>query len=210
MNVHNCWFSARVAPLLKKAGASDWGTVVGMEAPLHAFSSMKSSDISDINLEIRLVSLNSDDSTIQAYYTLLATAFLEGEELPHNMSQEQYENELAALSKRAFWDNRINRPEWKRWIGFVDGKPAATVALWNRWAHLGVTTLMDVTVAEQYRRRGIAKRMITHALTDISGLAGPYHKCILQAEPDAVPVYLSLGFKPTCEISVWEFDTDDT
>lgn len=199
--------SSSIVPSLMANGFTEWGTVVGMEKQLTELDARKSewdaTSASAVPLVLTIERIPDDDhvaeSTVRLYYHLVATAFMEAE---REETGAAFDRELAAVSQRAFWDDPLARKEWIRWIGYVDGNAVATVAVWARWAHLGAANLMDVTVVKPFRRKGIASQMVRHALAYAHG--ANFTRCVLQAEPDATPLYLSLGFTATSEIAVWE------
>jgi ribosomal protein S18 acetylase RimI-like enzyme len=86
------------------------------------------------------------------------------------------------------------------YLARLGGRPVATAAQFL-WA--GLAGIWWVTATPELRRRGVATAITRAALVDASRLG--YHAAMLEAPPDAVPMYRRLGFREYCQINVYRW-----
>lgn len=73
----------------------------------------------------------------------------------------------------------------------VDGEPASTGQF---YLQDGLVILDDIATSPNFRKRGLAKKMLHHLLNVAKQMG--YHQAALIATPDGYPVYEKLGFQP--------------
>lgn len=73
----------------------------------------------------------------------------------------------------------------------VDGQPASTGQF---YLQDGLVILDDIATSPDFRKRGLAKKMLHHLLNTAKQMG--YHQAALIATPDGYPVYQKLGFQP--------------
>ena len=92
-------------------------------------------------------------------------------------------------------DPRILGPEFKAWVGYVDGVAVATAG--SHTAH-GLTEVEWVSTRSTHRGQGIAA-----ALTWQATMADPTAPAVLIATDDGRPVYERLGYLPLLRLTMW-------
>lgn len=73
----------------------------------------------------------------------------------------------------------------------VDGQPASTGQF---YLQDGLVILDDIATSPNFRKRGLAKKMLHHLLNTAKQMG--YHQAALIATPDGYPIYEKLGFQP--------------
>jgi GNAT superfamily N-acetyltransferase len=86
------------------------------------------------------------------------------------------------------------------YLARLGGRPVATAAQFF-WG--GLAGIWWVTTTPELRRRGVATAITRAALADASRLG--YHAAMIEALPDAVPMYRRLGFREYCRINVYRW-----
>lgn len=113
---------------------------------------------------------------------------------------------LMRLKEEVGW-NQVAE-DWKAYLHLepqgcfvaeVDGQAVASTTTINYQGRFGWIGMVIVHSAQ--RRRGIATRMVRHAITYLESVACPCQK--LDATNAGVPVYESLGFSVECQVERW-------
>jgi ribosomal protein S18 acetylase RimI-like enzyme len=86
------------------------------------------------------------------------------------------------------------------YLARLGSRPVATVTQFL-WA--GLAGIWWVTTTPELRRRGVATAITRAALVDATRLG--YRAAMLEAPPDAVPMYRRLGFREYCQINVYRW-----
>ncbi|MUT64715.1 GNAT family N-acetyltransferase [Paenibacillus sp. NEAU-GSW1] len=89
-------------------------------------------------------------------------------------------------------------------IGYLNGKPAATVML---FLAAGVAAIHHVVTQPEARNRGIGTAMTAYALKEAKR-AG-YRIAILTASEEGLAIYKRLGFQPYCSIHKYVYHVKD-
>jgi ribosomal protein S18 acetylase RimI-like enzyme len=99
-------------------------------------------------------------------------------------------------------DRSTNRGPWVRFVGFVDGKPAASSGLIVGGG--GVAGIYNVTTLRRYRRRGFGTAMSAIAMRHARRIG--HRVAVLATSPLGRGVYEGLGFRDVCtsRTYVWE------
>lgn len=94
---------------------------------------------------------------------------------------------------------------FRRFIGFLDGQPVATSAL-----HVveGVAGIYSVAVRKNYRRRGIGKAMMYHAM-EVAKREGA-DVAALQSSKIGVFLYEAMGFKTKYRIALYRLKSQQS
>jgi GNAT superfamily N-acetyltransferase len=102
---------------------------------------------------------------------------------------------------------KIAGGEYRAWFATVDGAVAGGVGLWVMdWLpHLIATgaprgNIVNVYTCVEFRRRGIARALISKALAWCKEYGITY--VILHASPEGRPIYESMGFRATNEMRI--------
>lgn len=90
------------------------------------------------------------------------------------------------------------------YLGLLDGKPVATVALFFA---AGVAAVERVVTVYPLRRRGIGAMMTYYAMQE-ARRAG-YRFAVLSASPMGVEIYRRLGFQECCVVRTYEWNPSD-
>jgi ribosomal protein S18 acetylase RimI-like enzyme len=122
-------------------------------------------------VEIRRV---SDGETLRHHVEVIASAF------------EWQADELAAVFSMRLLDDSA----WQGYIGYVDGRPAATSQL---YVTEGTAGIYYVATLELHRRRGLGEALTWHAVR--SGAAMGCKVATLQASEMGQPIYERMGFR---------------
>ena len=82
----------------------------------------------------------------------------------------------------------------------LEGKPVGETAL---CCGADVAGIYDVTVLEEFRRRGIGTALVQAALRQARQLG--YAAAVLAASGMGLGVYARLGFREICKLSFWKY-----
>ena len=91
---------------------------------------------------------------------------------------------------RIFTPRLLDTPDWRGYVGYLDGRPVASSQL---VLTDGVAGVYYVATVEDARRRGFGEAMTRHALNE--GVAARCPMASLQASPMGEPIYLRMGFE---------------
>lgn len=95
---------------------------------------------------------------------------------------------------------RLGRAEV--WLASRHGMPVATLTLLDDAD--GLAVVEDVVVHPAHRRRGIARALLTAALSSLSTASSLERVALaVRAGPPAEPLYSSLGFVPLADVRAW-------
>jgi ribosomal protein S18 acetylase RimI-like enzyme len=95
----------------------------------------------------------------------------------------------AAFMARTFPPDWLRQPRLTLWLGSVDGTPASVVVGWRRDE---IVYILSMGTHPDYRRRGLAKRLLIHALTAEREQGGRYAHLVSSAV--GAKLYRSTGF----------------
>lgn len=107
---------------------------------------------------------------------------------------------FAALLNRGLGDGL----PWRYYVGYLDGKPAATSEL---FIGAGVAAVHYVVTLRELRRRGIGAAMTRHVLRAARDQG--YRVAVLTASPDGHGAYQRLGFQDYCWFHRYEWQPND-
>jgi ribosomal protein S18 acetylase RimI-like enzyme len=102
---------------------------------------------------------------------------------------EGFEWEASSLSG-VFTPRLIDAPEWRGYVGYLDGRPVASSQL---VLTDGVAGVYYVATIEDARRRGFGEAMTRQALNE--GAVAGCSIASLQASPMGEPIYRRMGFE---------------
>lgn len=89
---------------------------------------------------------------------------------------------------------------WRRYVGFVAGRPVSTATLFTGGGIAGVYLVATVPGA---RGQGLGGALTRHALA-VARAAG-HELAVLQATPAGQDLYRKIGFRPCCAIGVYRW-----
>ena len=92
---------------------------------------------------------------------------------------------------------------WRRFVGFVGGRPVSTATLFSA---AGASGLYLVATVPEARRRGYAGALTRHALAAARSDGGTV--AVLQATREGHHLYRNLGFDECCEIGVYRWSPE--
>ena len=100
-----------------------------------------------------------------------------------------------------------NDPDWRLYLGEIDGTPVGTSSL---FLNAGVAGIHSVTTEPEFRGQGIATALTRCPLLDARRIG--YEIGVLYSSEMAVGLYRNLGFREYCEsqIYLWQPDEDET
>jgi ribosomal protein S18 acetylase RimI-like enzyme len=89
----------------------------------------------------------------------------------------------------------LDAPRWLHWVGYVDGRAAATAS-----AHVGDhhVDVEFISTRPEVRGRGVGR-----AVTAAATLAAPELPAMLISSDDGRPVYARLGYLPLLRFTLW-------
>lgn len=91
----------------------------------------------------------------------------------------------------------------RMFVGFLDGKPAATVYL---FLAAGVAAVHYVVTLPEFRRRGIGAAMTDFATREAR--AAGYRVAVLTASSLGINIYRRLGFQECCVVGTYEWSPE--
>lgn len=94
------------------------------------------------------------------------------------------------------FDARALAPDYRMWVGYVDGRPVSTACAYVAEGFVGVYA---VTTVSDTRGRGYGE-----ALTWAATLCRPDLPATLQASEMGLGVYKKMGYRPIVDFTVWE------
>ncbi len=98
----------------------------------------------------------------------------------------------------------VNREEWEHCVVWTEGgRPVANVTLSRRLPEEGVWLLSNVAVHPDFRRRGIARKLVGFALDEVRRMGGRQIHLQVDAENEtAAVIYRELGFRESgCRVT---------
>jgi ribosomal protein S18 acetylase RimI-like enzyme len=142
-----------------------------------------------------LASLRTDDTTL---------AGLEIRRVGSVAELQDFARIIAGPAERQFYELAApallatDSPQW-RYVGYLDGLPAATAEL---TASGGLAGLYNITTLESFRRRGIGTAITLLPLLDAR--AAGFHTGFLQAAAAGVGMYTRIGFQHFGDITEYK------
>lgn len=95
-----------------------------------------------------------------------------------------------------FLDGRALTPDHRLWLGYLNGEPVATGAVFESD---GVSMVKNIAVAPQHRRKGLGAAMSAHVTKMCDGLP------VLDADPGSAPsLYRRLGYHDVGTLRFWQ------
>ncbi len=125
----------------------------------------------------------SDQSTRVAFSEITSTAF----EIPLTVAHAVYSREQA-------W-----KGEYQGFVGFVDGRPVAIVAIVAAAGALGVYSLGTLP---EFRRQGYGEALLRAAATEVERRTG-LKRLVLQSTEAGYSLYRRMGFRDATKFTVY-------
>jgi ribosomal protein S18 acetylase RimI-like enzyme len=93
-----------------------------------------------------------------------------------------------------------DRAPWRRYVGFLDGRPVSTATLFTEAGVAGVYLVATVPGA---RRRGLGSVLTRHVVAEAR--ASGHRLVVLQATQAGRELYRKIGFEAYCQIGVYRW-----
>jgi GNAT superfamily N-acetyltransferase len=97
-------------------------------------------------------------------------------------------------SASRYLDGRVLSNELRLWIGYQDGQPVGTAALFE---HEGISMVKNISTLPAFRGRGIGKYMSIYAINTCA------NHPLLDADLPARQLYIDLGFQQIGVVKFW-------
>jgi GNAT superfamily N-acetyltransferase len=130
-------------------------------------------------LDVRLV---TDESTARDWERTLVEAYPDPSQLPFRAGR--------FLPQRA-----LDAPNWRHWVGYLEGEAVATSSAYIGPHHVDVEM---ISTRPEVRGRGVGR-----AVTVAATLAAPDRPAMLISSDDGRPVYTRLGYVSILRFTMW-------